>query len=267
MNLDLSKISASRVILWLVAITIVSFFLGFVILAYTGGLTPLGERSLINTESSTTYETTSGVLTHDNARSADVFISLGAANLTVQSGADKKYLMEYNLTINNPEWRPVIIYSIDNFNGNLRITEKETGGNMMYPATLLNSWDVRLNDEIPLSLEVNTGVGDSKLNVGSLNLSVLRVKMGAGNQVVDFTGYSGHLQDSEITCGVGDITLRVPKDMNSRITVNNGVGDIRVDGFVRKDGVYRVSGYPDSLTGVTNIHVKQGVGSVTLEAV
>jgi hypothetical protein len=267
MNIDLSKISASRVILWLAAITIVSFFLGFVILAYTGGLTPLAERSLSHTESYTPYETTSGVFSADDARSADVFISLGAANLTVRSGADKKYLMEYNLTINNPEWRPVIIYSIDNFNGNLRITEKETERDMMFPATLVNSWDVRLNDEIPLTLEVNTGVGDSKLNVGSLNLSVLRVKMGAGNQVVDFTGYSGHLQDSEITCGVGDITVRVPKDMNSRISVDNGVGDIRVNGLVRKDGVYWVSGNPDPLTGVTNIDVKLGVGSVTLEAV
>jgi len=55
--------------------------------------------------------------------------------------------------------------------------------------------------------------------------------------------------------------------MNSRIIVDSGVGDIRADGFIRKDGAYRVSGYPDALSGTTTIHVKQGVGSVTLEAV
>jgi hypothetical protein len=267
MNLDLSKISVSRVILWLIAIAIVSFFMGFVTLAMTGGFSPPNERWLANPEKNTSSESTYGFLTPDGAQSADVFISMGAGDLTVQGGADEKNLMESTISTSNPAWRPAIDYSINNSHGNLRITQKDHAEKMMFPGTLLNRWDIRFNDEIPLSLDVNTGVGDSKLNIGTLNLTALHVKMGTGDQIVDFSGYSRDGLDTEITCGVGDLTVRVPRGMNSRITVDNGIGDISADGFVKKDGVYRVSGSPYTVTSTTNIHVKQGVGSITLEAV
>lgn len=267
MNLDFSKISASKVILWLAAIAIVSFFLGFVILAFTGGFSLGGDRSFVEAGNETMVETTRGNLEPGEARSAAVSITLGAGELTVSGGADKKYLMEYEVTTGNPEGRPVISYAAENLRGNLRISPAENKRATGFPFTMMNRWNIRLNDDIPLTLDINTGVGDSKLILGTLNLSSLRVKMGTGDQTIDFTGYSGHLQDSEITGGVGDLSVRVPKTMNSRIIVDSGVGDIRADGFIRKDGAYRVSGYPDALSGTTTIHVKQGVGSVTLEAV
>lgn len=267
MNPDLSKISASRVILWLVAIIIVSFFLGFVILACTGGFSSRGDFSLVKTGNTTTIETTYDTLELGGVQSADVFISLGAGELTVSGGADKKYLMEYEINTGNHEERPVISYAAENTNVKLRISQKESRRATGFPLSMMNRWDIRFNNDVPLSLDINTGVGDSKLILGTLNISVLRVKMGAGDQVVDFTGYDGHLQDSEITCGVGDLTVRLPKDMNSWITVDSGIGDIRTDGFIKKDGIYRVSGYQDTVSGVTNIHVKQGVGTVTLMAV
>lgn len=265
MNLDFSKISVSRVILWLVAIAIVSFFLGFVTLALTAGFPPPGELSLVKTGDSKTsaYD----FIEHEGARSADVFISMGVGNLTVQGGTDKKNLMESTITTGNPEWRPEITYDINNSRGVLRIIQKERGGNMMFPATFLNTWDIRLNDEIPLALDVKMGVGDSKLNIGKLNLTALLVKMGTGEQVIDFGGYLRNGPDTEIICGVGDLTVRVPASVNSRITVENGVGDIRADGFERKDGVYTRGMYSDTETAVLNIHIKQGVGTVILEAV
>jgi hypothetical protein len=267
MNPDFSKISASKVILWLAAIAIVSFFLGFVILAFTGGFSPGGDLSFVETGNETTVGTTRGNLEPGEARSAAVSITLGAGELTVSGGADKKYLMEYEVTNGNPEGRPVISYAAENFHGNLRISPVENKRATGFPFTMMNRWNIRLNDDIPLTLDINTGVGDSKLILGTLNLSSLRVKMGTGDQTIDFTGYSGQLQDSEITCGVGDLSIRVPKTMNSRIIVDSGVGDISADGFIREDGVYRVSGYSGDLSGTTTIHVKQGVGSVTLEAV
>lgn len=266
MNPDFSKISVSRVILWLVAITMVSFFLGFVMLALTGGFSHPDDLSR-NLDNATSPKTTYDSLTPDGAESADIFIIMGAGDLTVSGGADKKNLVESAITTENPKDRPEITYRIDHSHGTLKITQNEHTGNVMFPGTLQNRWDIQLNDEIPLSLDVKTGAGNSKLNIGALNLTAVRVKMGAGDQVVDFTGSSRKGPDTEIICGVGDLTVRVPGDMNSRITVDNGVGDIEADGFVRADGIYRLRGYPDSPGAPTNIHVKQGVGTVTLEAV
>lgn len=215
----------------------------------------------------TTPETTCGFVEPDGAGSADVVIIMGVGELTVQGGADTKNLMESTVITTNPEWRPVIVYSTDNAKGNLRIAPKENSDFKMFTGNQQNRWEILLNNAIPLSLDVKTGVGDAKLNLGTLNLTALQVKMGTGNQVIDFTGYSRTGPDSEILCGVGNTTVRVPGSMNSRITIDKGLGDIRAEGFLIKDGAYWVSGSPSAVTTVTNIHVKQGVGSVTLVAV
>jgi hypothetical protein len=215
----------------------------------------------------TTPETTHGFIEPDGVGSADVIIIMGAGELTVQGGADTKNLMESTVITTNPEWRPVIVYNTGNAKGNLRITQKENSDFKMFTGNQQNRWEILLNNAIPLSLEVKTGVGDANLNLGMLNLTSLQVKIGTGNQVIDFTGYSPTGPDSEILCGVGNITVRVPRGMNSRITIDKGLGNIRADGFLIKDGAYWVSGSPSAATTVTNIHVKQGVGSVTLVAV
>ena len=123
------------------------------------------------------------------AGSADVIIIMGAGELTVQGGADTKNLMEYTVITTNPEWRPVIVYNTENAKGNLRITPKENSDFKMFTGNQQNRWEILLNNAIPLSLDVKTGVGDAKLNLGTLNLTDLQVKMGTGNQVIDFTGY------------------------------------------------------------------------------
>jgi hypothetical protein len=215
----------------------------------------------------TTAETTHDFVEPGGAGSADVTIIMGAGELSVTGGADTKNLMESTVITTNPEWRPVIVYSTNNTKGNLRITQKENAEIRMFNGNQQNRWEILLNNDIPLSLDVKTGVGNVNLNLGTLNLTALQVKIGTGNQVVDFTGYNRTGPDSEILSGVGNLTVRLPRGMNSRITIDKGLGDIRADGFLIKDGAYWVSGSPSPGTTVTNIHVKQGVGSVTLVAV
>jgi hypothetical protein len=215
----------------------------------------------------TTSETTHGFVEPVGAGSADVTIIMGAGELIVKGGADTKNLMESTVTTTNPAWRPVIVYNSDNAKGDLRITQKENAEIRMFDGNQQNRWEILLNNDIPLSLDVKTGVGDANLNLGTLNITALQVKMGTGDQVVDFTGYTRNGPDSEIVCGVGDLTVRLPGGMNSRITIDKGLGDIRADGFLIKDGAYQVSGSLSSGTTAMNIHIKQGVGSVTLVAV
>jgi len=99
-----------------------------------------------------------------------------------------------------------------------------------------------MTDAVPLDLDVNVGAGDSRLDLGALNLSTLTVKNGAGDARIDLAGYHGGRFDANIENGVGDLTLRLPKDSSTRIEVQNGVGDIEDSGLIRENGSFTTTG-------------------------
>jgi len=129
-----------------------------------------------------------------------------------------------------------------------------------------NHWEIRLDDTIPLDLAVNLGAGDSRLNLGTLNLTSLAVNNGAGDLRIDLGGYHGKRFDAEIVNGVGDVTLLVPRYSNTRIEISRGVGDLTGAGLIRENDSFTTAGYNLSLP-LNTISVKQGVGSILIEAV
>jgi hypothetical protein len=71
---------------------------------------------------------------------------------------------------------------------------------------------------------------------------------------------------AEIHNGVGDLTLRIPRGSNTRITLHQGVGDISSKGFEQENDILVPTGFDKALP-VNEIFVKQGVGSLSLETV
>ena len=84
--------------------------------------------------------------------------------------------------------------------------------------------------------------------------------------MIDLTGYHGGRYDAAIHNGVGDLTLRIPRRSNTRILMHHGVGDITTSGVVQTDETYTTAGFNPALP-VSEIAIKQGVGSIRLEAV
>ena len=89
---------------------------------------------------------------------------------------------------------------------------------------------------------------------------------GAGDTTIDLTGYHGGRFDAVIHNGVGDLTLRLPRESNTRILLHQGVGDIDTSGIVQKDDYYITAGFNPALPA-NEITMTQGVGSIQLEAV
>jgi hypothetical protein len=125
---------------------------------------------------------------------------------------------------------------------------------------------VRLSDAVPVALIVNVGAGDSVLTLGTTNLTSLTVNNGAGDTTIDLAGYHGGQFNALVHNGVGDFTLRVDKNSNTRILVHHGVGDITTRGIVQTNEHYLTAGFNPALP-VSEITVTQGVGSIQLEAV
>jgi predicted membrane protein len=131
-----------------------------------------------------------------------------------------------------------------------------------------NTWDVRLNDAVPMDLDVVLGVGTSELRLGSLSLRNLSVRGGAGETTVDLSGKPSRDLVARVESGVGELRLRVPRDAGVRITgVQDGIGDWQAEGFTKRAGdenaVYNAA--YDTAQYKYVIHLLRGVGSIRVE--
>jgi hypothetical protein len=265
-NLNLSGLTVTRVILWLMAIAIVSFVIGFGLLAVSGEL-PSGSGNKASPFRHTAMiapNTTTVML--DDASSGSVRITMGAGELSLRGGAPDAALMEATVFSKAAEWQPDLEQSVNGSRKSIIMTEKGHKGKEWFAVHSPNNWEILLSDRVPLDLDVNVGAGDSRLDLGSLRLSHLIVNNGAGDTEIDLGRYTGGQFNAEIHNGVGDLTVRLPKNSNTRVVVHSGVGDVTSTGFEQRDEYYITPGYNPSLP-VNEVLLKQGVGSIILEAV
>lgn len=265
-NLNLSGMTMTRVILWLVAITIVSFVIGFGLLALSGDFHPSPENKASPFRQTAMFSPNTTTIPLDSATAGTVRITMGAGEVSVRGNAPATALMEASVFSPAPEWQPDLITSVNGSEKTVTLIEKGHQGKEWFAVHSPNSWEVRVSETVPVNLNVEVGAGDSRLELGSLNLASLVVSNGAGDTEIDITRYRGGPFDAVIHNGVGDLTLRIDKTGNTRILMHHGVGDITTSGIVQTDETYTTAGFDPALP-VNEIAITQGVGSVQLEAV
>jgi hypothetical protein len=255
-----------RLVLWLVAIAIVSFAIGGSILLVSGDFSSgaAHPKSPFAHTASITSNTTDFPL--DGARSGNISVTMGAGEITLTGGARDPVLMEASVFSQSPEWQPDFLSVLDNSTKTVRMTDKGHTGKAWFPMDSPNSWEIRLTDAVPVALDVKIGAGDCRLNLGTINLTSLTVHAGAGDTEIDFSRYHGGRFDAIIMQGIGDLSLRLPASGNTRIMLDQGVGDIAGSGYQMNNGAYVTPGFNPALP-VNEITVKQGVGDVRLEMV
>jgi len=193
------------------------------------------------------------------AKSARVEIEMPAGELSVVSGA--KELLEANFSYAGTSSKPQVDYNVSAGQGRLTIRQPGSshgrrGGR--------NTWDLHLNNKVPMDLRVDQGAGRARLTLGGLALGRLEVKIGAGETDVDLTGDWKNDLTASIQGGVGRATVRLPTEVGVRASAQGGIGAIHVHGL-RKDGdAYVNEAYGKSPVTV-NVEVKGGIGEINLE--
>jgi hypothetical protein len=265
-SLNLSGLTGTKIILWLLAITIVSFAIGFGILAITGALAPSAGHSgsPFIMGSMAAKNTTTFAL--EGAAAGTVQITMGAGELLVHGGAPPGSIMESGISGTAPEWQPE--YSQSAAGGVMTIImtdpgRTESGWFSLDPP---KRWEVALAEDLPLELAVKLGAGDCTLELGGLNLSGLSLDAGTGEAIVDLGRYHGGAFSGRIDQGIGDLTVRIPRESNTRVVIDQGVGDIRYYGLVMQGKEYTTRGFDPANPAIT-ILIDQGVGDIRLEAV
>jgi hypothetical protein len=89
-------------------------------------------------------------------------------------------------------------------------------------------WKVALNDDIPLSISVEGGVSENRMDLGGLSVTDLRIETGASATWLTLPATAGHTK-AEISCGAGSVQVSVPPGVAARIRTASTLGGITVN--------------------------------------
>jgi len=216
------------------------------------------------------------------ADSVHVEIDMGAGELDVTGGAAE--LLEASFTYNVAELKPEVEYGGGTLS--VRTPDVEGGlGSLWDVDDYRYEWDLRLNDDVPMDMQVNVGAGRTDLKLGSLSLTRLDIAGGAGEVLVDLSGSASPARldiasgagaltvdltgawqndlEAIIKGGLGNRTLILPGDTGVRIKVEIGVGTVDAAGLTKEGEYYTNDAYGQSEVTLY-LEVEGGVGKIEL---
>lgn len=194
------------------------------------------------------------------ASTVSVQLEIDMGELKIQSMGGT--LLQGDFQYNVPEWKPQMVYEVAGDKGVLRLSQPGTDTSLVKDA--VNTWDLRLGEDLPMDLEINFGAGTSMLDLSRLDLTNLRISTGAGDLDLDLRGAWTHDLDIVINHGLGELTLQLPSDLGVRVDLNHGVGQVNARGLEQNGSVYTNSLYGESSPRL-NIQIEAGAGDVNLE--
>jgi hypothetical protein len=196
----------------------------------------------------------------DKPDSVDVELEMGAGELRVDGGSAK--LLDASFRFNVPAWEPIVDYQRGDGHARLKIQQP---GHSISMGRTENTWDLRLNDTVPIALTAHLGAGEARLRMGSMNLSRIEINEGAGELDLDLLGAPKRSYDVYVNGGVGSATIRVPRSVAIEATAAGGIGDVKVRGLEKRgNSWYNPEHANDAVT--IRLDVKGGVGEITITA-
>jgi hypothetical protein len=199
----------------------------------------------------------------EGATHADVTISFGAGALRVGVLPETSSLIAGRVALGQGE------HLVRDFrkSGDTAVFTLRSEGFALFPFVgrwnTDKLWDLRLSPEVPLRLSINTGVGESTLDMERLKLTELDLHAGVGKVTLTLPG-RGQMQAS-INGGIGEVIAKIPAGMAARVHATAGLGDSQVLGnYQRQGGVFVSPGY-DTAENRVDLEVKGGIGKITIQ--
>ncbi|MGD8864542.1 MAG: LiaF-related protein [Anaerolineales bacterium] len=117
-------------------------------------------------------------------------------------------------------------------------------------------WDIGVTSLIPVSLQIDGGVGGAELDLTDLILESLTVNVGVGDLTLSLP-QSEDTYEVRIDGGVGETEVKIARGADVTLTINGSVGDVRVE--VPSNAEVRV----DASVGVGNIRLPSNYDRVS----
>jgi hypothetical protein len=197
----------------------------------------------------------------DKAEMVKVDLKMGVGELRVQGGSTN--LMDADFTYRSLSWKPIVRYDGGGFRGHLTVEQPNSHSHRLHNDY---RWDLKLNDSTPLDMDVRFGVGEGRLDLGSLELRGLTVNMGVGELTVDLRGNPKNDYNVTIHGGVGEATVYLPAKVGIVAEAHGGIGGIKTTGLRQQSGRYVNDAYDNNAKVNVRIQVHGGVGAINLIA-
>ncbi|HEY9078028.1 MAG TPA: DUF5668 domain-containing protein [Anaerolineaceae bacterium] len=126
-------------------------------------------------------------------------------------------------------------------------------------------WNFLLTEAIPLSLKINTGASENKLDLTTLRVNKLKVDTGASSTSITLPATAG-FTEVRIQSGAASIDLHAPQGIAVRMKVEGALSNTQVDTqrFPRVGNLW-VSPDFETAANRADVVVQIGAGSVRLD--
>ena len=198
------------------------------------------------------------------ATSADVDIRMGVGSLYLNSLPNSQDLVSGTVSLMEGEW----LAQDFNVVGNKARLVLEAKGRYSFNFPGIRSrtaekWDLRLNESIPMNLDIHTGVGEARIDLERIFATNAEVRTGVGKTDLTLPA-KGHTRVT-LSGGVGETHIYVPKGVAARIRTKTGIGSVQVYGnYTRVNDEY-ISPDFDTAENRVELEVKGGVGSIRIQ--
>lgn len=202
------------------------------------------------------------ILPLDGASEAIVHIEHGAGSLRISGASNKDELLSG--TFHN-------VKATTDKSGNrlsARLRSTLSGGMFwLFPwnwGHRGHEWNFSLNADIPLTLDIETGASDNKLDLSQVKLHKLDLDTGASSTSIILPKAGGHSR-VEISCGAASMNIEIPVGVAADIRSESGLADISIDeARFPRSGKHYISPDYDSAANTVDLRLETGVSSVKI---
>ncbi len=159
------------------------------------------------------------------ATTARVKLDMNVGTLRLNGGSPN--LMDAHFEFNEG-FEPRVDYTVHNGRGELRVDQPN------FPKSLKitrNRWDIRLNDTLPIDLEIDNSAGEADIDASSVSLTSFEIDNGAGEVDVKLNGDQLRLThvEAEVAAGRLELQMRGAYPSMREMRFEASAGQIRLD--------------------------------------
>ena len=192
------------------------------------------------------------------AKSVSAALHMGAGQLNVSGGSS--HLLNADFHFDRKWDNPTVEYHVSGGKGILDVNQ-DSGHANFGPSD--NIWDLNFTNDVPLELRLDMGAGQGNLKLRDMDVTNVELHIGAGQVVLDLTGPRRADLNVSVKGGVGQATIRLPKDVGVAAHATGGIGSIRAEGLHENGGEYRNDAYGKAPHTI-KLDVQGGIGEIEL---
>ncbi|HEY43919.1 MAG TPA: cell wall-active antibiotics response protein [Anaerolineae bacterium] len=124
------------------------------------------------------------------------------------------------------------------------------------------TWDLGLNPDVALILDLSLGVGKIEVDLTGLDVTAFEVSLGLGKTIITLPE-EGRFT-AKISGAIGETYVIVPSDMAVRSHVSTGIGTSSLPpGYTRQGDTYVSPGY-ESAENRVDLDISQAIGMISV---